>query len=137
MNIIYFNGWQRLWVVSILGWAIVVIILCINTWPVVQPATLPMPSYNEKIREFEDEQALRNIMGDKDPAPALNREHYESMRKQNIAQRQQELQAAYESLAGRIIKHVVLGIAFWVLGSVLIYIFGWLVAWVIRGFRYQ
>jgi len=79
--------------------------------------------------------SLLNQMRTKDKLPVLDYaqclKESEKVRPQIELREQQDQEELSEKRAMRILS----GIMYWVLGSGLLYLFGWLIAWVRQGFR--
>lgn len=123
------NGWQRLWVVATLIFGFVIAGAVVENWPS-GPRTggvmMPCGPIHLSVLNQDRAKAKKSAL-DYDQCLVENAKnrHQEELREQ---QARDELR---EKRAMRILGAVV----FWVLGSGLAYVLGWLIAWVRQGFR--
>jgi hypothetical protein len=103
------NGWQRLWVVASLLYGLFVGYIILDGFP----------TRDHVISQFEE--------AVKDRDAAWN--NYDYLK--------ETFGANLEKLPTVQAINIAFGVAYWLGGSLLVYIGGWLVGWIIRGFRKQ
>jgi len=113
------NGWQRMWVVGVLIYATAVFVLVVQHWPTYRSVSMTNSCSEMWLGSRNNGRAAEGL-------PRLSKAECEA-----------EL-ARVRSPAGLRAKRIetVLGaVALWLIGGVIAYGIGWLIAWVRRGFR--
>lgn len=122
------NGWQRLWVVMSLAWAVVIFILTADNWPEARSECLSMPEFT--LYSLKDENQRR---ADRDIPPLSISEYKAQIREERI-KCQVSLQESHDNLPQEKRGAVIFSIGFWFVSSISAYVTGWLFAWIRRGF---
>ncbi len=127
------NGWQRMWVLSAVLWLIVVTIFSITSIPSkfeLAPIS-PYASQTEKtvrhlsaeIVDLTDKEVSKLI-------PTLTTEE-----KKLLADVIAETKKIRNEHLRDVFVHICISLLFWTIPSILIYLFGFSVAWVLQGFK--
>lgn len=123
------NGWQRIWLLLVMGWAIFLTGLISQNWPEIEANTFEISPYSLNVMD----KANRNRAMSGLPAYTEATYRAEYTRVNNA--RRNELEESKSSLNVRRVSIAVKGVSIWVAGSILAYVIPWLLGWVARGFR--
>lgn len=124
-----FNGWQRLWVLVTAIFGFVVVSVVIEEWPSGPRRALSLTACGPVHL------SVINQMRAKDNKPALDYEQcLVEGQKSRAREELRELQERDDLRQERAVVALI-GLAIWLLGSGLAYLFGWMVAWVRQGFK--
>ncbi|MDH0141139.1 hypothetical protein [Aquipseudomonas alcaligenes] len=128
-------GWFRLWVLAVVLMGAVTTFFIVSQYPDDKWIQIDHRMQMEKLTP--ERLARERTLLEKNPysqpvekLPPLE-EHLTQLR----AATQSEYEQALAALPHQRLMHVVVGISAWVTASIGLFVLGWLIGWVIRGFR--
>lgn len=127
------NGWQRMWVVACLMMAIFIGVVSYKTIDTEERLTYP---HDFKIKRLEDDLKRLTDKANANPGPWNNfgDETVEGVKEQ-IQTENRIFEKELSQLPSERREHVITSLSVWVGFSVSLYVAGWLIGWIYRGFR--
>lgn len=130
------NGWQRLWVLTSILLALVAIGAGIDGWKTEQSIT---DFHNATVRSYQktlDAKIAGNDLSSKnDRYSYLGSELSVTELKEKVAAENSQHADTIQGLPAAQRNAVITGTLLWVGACVILYVMGWLIGWVYRGFR--
>lgn len=140
------NGWQRLWVVTVALWTVVVVLFSVSEWPttwsISQADVLRRltPADARRFRDSEDRNSLSRQPGTREPGGFVGYSGHSVRLIEGLADADRERLARTYVAALTVALHerrsgfILEAVAWWAVPTTVLYAFGWAIAWVRRGF---